>query len=251
MALGAGGFGFQLLGLGMKKYIKGWFHSKIYNLILEIQKNTLAQQHSIELLTLELRKRAISDTAEFIRKNMKTALIFKDRENFWDYVLTKSDRDGICLEFGVHSGTSITYLASRDNRPWFGFDSFEGIKDDWHGTSLAAGGLTLNGKLPTVPKNVSLIKGYFEDSLNDFLSRHSERIAIVHIDSDTYSACNFVLTQISRQMYPGTIIIFDEYFGYHNWECGEYLAFQEFATLNTLKFRYLACTQEQVAIIIL
>jgi hypothetical protein len=47
---------------------------------------------------------------------------------------------------------------------------------------------------------------------------------------------------------PGTIILFDEYFNYPNWEVHEYKAFQEFVTKYGVKYRYLAFARQQVAV---
>jgi hypothetical protein len=46
----------------------------------------------------------------------------------------------------------------------------------------------------------------------------------------------------------GTIILFDEYFNYPNWEVHEYKAFQEFVTKYAVKYRYLAFARQQVAV---
>jgi hypothetical protein len=47
---------------------------------------------------------------------------------------------------------------------------------------------------------------------------------------------------------PGTIIVFDEYFNYPNWEEHEYKAFQEFIGESGLGYRYLGFARQQVAV---
>jgi hypothetical protein len=49
-------------------------------------------------------------------------------------------------------------------------------------------------------------------------------------------------------MVPGTIILFDEYFNYPNWEQHEYKALQEFVKARGIAYRYLAFARQQVAI---
>lgn len=76
---------------------------------------------------------------------------------------------GHILEFGVFRGTSINLLASRlSQRDIVGFDSFRGLPEPWkatEGNMLPQGYFNLNGNPPKVPKNVKLVKGWFEDSL--------------------------------------------------------------------------------------
>ena len=38
---------------------------------------------------------------------------------------------GLCLEFGVATGTTINYIASLTDETIFGFDVFEGLPEDW------------------------------------------------------------------------------------------------------------------------
>ena len=49
-------------------------------------------------------------------------------------------------------------------------------------------------------------------------------------------------------MIPGTVILFDEYFNYPNWEAHEYKAFQEFVAAKAIAYRYLAFARQQVAV---
>ena len=84
----------------------------------------------------------------------------------------------------------------------------------------------LQGQLPKVESNVTLIKGWFNETLPSFLKEHPEPVALVHIDSDIYSSAKYILETIPLQ--DGTIVIFDEFFGYPEWRNGEYKAWNEF-----------------------
>jgi hypothetical protein len=46
----------------------------------------------------------------------------------------------------------------------------------------------------------------------------------------------------------GTVILFDEYFNYPNWERHEFKAFQEFVSERHVKYTYLAFARQQVAV---
>ena len=73
--------------------------------------------------------------------------------------------NGLLIEFGVWKGRSINYFAKRVSETIYGFDSFEGLKEDWSGWGFAKGAFDLGGKLPKVENNVILIKGWFDKTL--------------------------------------------------------------------------------------
>ena len=130
-----------------------------------------------------------------------------------------------------------------------GFDSFEGLEEDWYGFELTKGTFDLGGHLPKVQPNVTLLKGWFEDTLPNFkISLGEERLAILHIDADTYKPTEFVLKELTANIGPGTIIIFDEYFGYPNWRLHEFKAWQEFVLQNNIRYRYIAYSAMQCAV---
>jgi hypothetical protein len=59
-------------------------------------------------------------------------------------------QNGLILEFGVRHGTSIRQLASlTPQNPIYGFDSFEGLPEDWHQESKEV--YSTRGKIPKVP----------------------------------------------------------------------------------------------------
>ena len=69
---------------------------------------------------------------------------------------------------------------------FFGFDSFEGLQEDWKGSGLAKNHFSLRGKLPKVNDNVNLISGWFSSTLPQFLKNFNDQICLIHIDCDTY-----------------------------------------------------------------
>ena len=83
------------------------------------------------------------------------------------------------------------------------------------------------GKMPEVPEHVKLIPGWFDDTLPKWKKNHSEQIKFLHVDSDLYSSCVTILEELNKNIVPGTVILFDELFGYPYWKEGEWKAFQE------------------------
>jgi hypothetical protein len=55
---------------------------------------------------------------------------------------------------------------------------------------------------------------------------------------------------MASRMTTGTVILFDEYFNYANWEQHQFKAFQEFAHEHAVKYTYLAFARQQVAVLI-
>jgi hypothetical protein len=97
---------------------------------------------------------------------------YKDRLSLLRKCLLTAKSDGYALEFGVHKGRSLSYLAQLSpERQWFGFDSFVGLPEDWalsENKTYPSGFFALDA-LPTVPTNVTLVKGMFENSLPRWL----------------------------------------------------------------------------------
>ena len=143
----------------------------------------------------------------------------------------------LILEFGVRHGTSIRQLASLTSKSIYGFDSFEGLPEDWHQESKEV--YSTKGKIPKVPAHVTLIPGWFEETLPLFLEKHEEDVALINIDCDIYSSTKTVLDLLSPRIKKGTIIIFDEYIGNLHWEEDEHKAFMESVSKYQWKYEYL------------
>lgn len=162
----------------------------------------------------------------------------------------RSVPNGLILEFGVYSGRTINHLASLDAGRVFGFDSFEGLPEDWRpDIPKAAFKLDI---LPKVAHNVELVVGWFENTLPGFLAAHSGPVSFLHVDCDLYSSTKTVFHYLRNRIIPGTVIVFDEYFNYVGWRNHEYKAFVEFITETCLSYRYIGAvpTHQQVGVII-
>ena len=131
---------------------------------------------------------------------------------------------GLMLEFGVARGRSIRHWATLfPGHDIYGFDGFEGIYEDWNG--MPAG--TFAQPPPPVPANVHLVVGRFDQTLPDWSARHAGAVSLLHIDCDLYSATRDVFAHLRDRIVPGTIIVFDEYWNYPDWQQHEFRAWQE------------------------
>lgn len=157
-------------------------------------------------------------------------------------------KDGLVLEFGVRFGNTIRQIGSLASQQVYGFDSFEGLPEVWH--HEPKGSYTTRGEIPTVPSNVQLIAGWFEDTLPKFLAKHPGHVRFVNIDCDIYSSTKTVLDQLAPRIVPGSVIVFDEYIGNEHWREDEFKAFQEAVTTYGWKYEYLCFSvfTKQVAV---
>jgi predicted O-methyltransferase YrrM len=193
---------------------------------------------------------AAESSHHFARVAMPTVPTFKGPIGTLEHALSLAPAEGMALEFGVATGRTLTVIAAaRGNNRVFGFDSFQGLPEDWR-TNIPAGTFKTDG-LPEVP-GAELIVGLFEDTLPDFLAAHADPVAFVHLDADLYSSTTTVLKHIGPRLGPGSVIVFDEYFNYPGWEQHEHRAWQEFVGRSAIEFRYAAYTadHEQVVVIV-
>jgi predicted O-methyltransferase YrrM len=196
-----------------------------------------------------LRQRATASAADFVTARMPDALSFYTAREVLGHCLARLQGDGQILEFGVFRGGTIDYMARTcPRREVHGFDTFEGLPAGWSGTGYEAGAFSAQGRLPRVPRNVTLHKGLFDATLPAWLAANDRPISLIHIDSDLYSSAATVLGLLRHRIEPGTIIVFDEYFGYPGWEHGEHRAFVEFIRDTSQSFEYLCHARQQVAV---
>ena len=188
-----------------------------------------------------MRFQALLEAAEYAGKHMAKAFKSHDKHEVLLHTLEHVPKGGLVLEFGVWTGRTINTIAERvgRSRTVHGFDSFEGLPEDWYG-AYKEGTFHTGGKLPKVRSNVVLHKGWFDKTLPDFASSQSEKIAFLHIDCDLYSSTKTIFEFLGDRILPGTVILFDEYFNYPGWREHEYKAFKEFIASNELQYRYLA-----------
>jgi len=206
----------------------------------------LVKPTTIDLLDI----RAQETSAEFVESFGKNAMLFREREEFWKYAINQVSIPGIYAEFGVSWGKSLTRLANfapRDSL-FYGFDSFQGLQEDFTGTNFAVGAFSTGGVLPKVPANVKLVPGWFRDSIPKFLREIDYDFCFLHLDADTYDSTIEVLTLIRKRITSGCIVVFDEYIGVPNWQNNEHKAWSEFTKKHRIKFEFIAFAPQGAAL---
>lgn len=199
-----------------------------------------------------LYERSLEDSADYAEKNMPNALVFFDESKMgmYNYAISQILLDGLIGEFGVYQARVVNYLATKiPDKTIYGFDSFNGLPEDWQGWEMPKGSFTLDGIPPEVESNVELVIGYFDQSLPLWVESHDEPFSLLIIDSDLYSsACTILDTLGTKQIVPGTLILFDEYFGHIGWRNNEFKAWQEFVKKHNIKYEYLAINHLQTLV---
>ena len=199
------------------------------------------------------------DCYKFFENDMKKSANFIKNDEIRKYCISKAikntgNKDNLFLEFGVYKADSINFFSkflSPHGLEIYGFDSFEGLEEDWVSNEYyPAGTFTLNKKTPKVLKNVRIIKGKVQNTLENFLKdKTNKKIIFAHMDMDTYGATKYALNKIKPFLIKGSVILFDNFYNYPNWQQHEYKAFTE--ELNEKKFKYIAFSDSPVAIEIL
>ena len=135
-------------------------------------------------------------------------------------VLHEYEPEGWAAEFGVYTGYSLNIIAAR--MPVIGFDSFEGLPEDWRPGFKA--GKFFRARRPESPDNAMIVPGWFEDTAPTF---PFPELGLVHIDCDLYSSTVTALEAVTPYVGANTILVFDEYHSYPGSEEHEEKAFIE------------------------
>ncbi len=145
------------------------------------------------------------------------------------------DEKVLYLEFGGFNGTSMRSwcaLLRNSASSLHGFDSFEGLPEDWN-LHAPKGAYKASAPHFDDPR-VILHPGWFNETLPGFVAPEHERL-VIHLDADLYSSTKCALDAVASLMQPGTIILFDEFQD----RLHEMRAFTEFLDETGMKFRFL------------
>lgn len=206
------------------------------------------------------KKAEIQKSFDIFKPFFQSAMLFDKPESFRDWVgkyflenFVSNEKEFINLEFGVYKARTTNQFADilgLKNLSLYGFDSFQGLADDWLGAiNSPKGTFDMSGRLPKVRENVFLIPGLIQNTLDPFLQSHEHNIGMVHLDLDTYDSTAFVLGLIRSRLKPGSIIIFDELYGYPGFEMHELKALNEFFHPNSYKFIAFSTTQAAIELL--
>lgn len=194
-----------------------------------------------------VRELAYQTTAEFVIDTCPKAIACRSPKKLMELALRKVTLDGKYLEFGVWKGESLRFIAkSAPNRQIYGFDSFEGLPESWVHNDV--GTFSVGGKLPKVPGNVTLHKGWFEETLPPWSAQNQDNVALLHIDCDLNSATQTIFENLGKFIVSGTVIVFDDYFNFPHWERDGHEVFSNFLKKTGHKVNYLGYGFKELAV---
>lgn len=193
-------------------------------------------------------RHAVTTTEAFVREYLPTVRTFPSPGQTLQHALSLVPETGMACEFGVFSGGTLKAIAAAlPGRDVYGFDSFQGLPEDWR-ANIPAGAFRA-AEVPEID-GATIVEGWFDETLPGFLARHPGPVAFLHLDADLYSSTKTVLDLIGDRLEPGSIVVFDEYFNYPGWERHEHRAWREFVERKHVNFEYLCYTSnnEQLAV---
>ena len=157
----------------------------------------------------------------------------------------KSD-DYLFMELGVFTGNTFSMIRSSlaESIKLYGFDTFTGLPEDWmidDTNILYTKGTFAIDYVPNNSHNSEFIVGRVEDTLNDFLLQHNQKISLIHFDMDLYNPIFFALNKIQNQIINGSILVFDDFYNMPGWMNHSFKALLDFINTNNIKFEPL-CT---------
>jgi hypothetical protein len=187
-------------------------------------------------------------------KGFPSAHEFGSREELYRYVsetVVDGNKKAIdYLEFGVYEGASIDLWSALNQNAgsrFFGFDSFEGLPEDWH-SGKRKGAFSTGGKSPeSADPRVRFVTGWFQQSLRGFMASYSPQSPLViHLDCDLYSSTLYCLTTLDPVIAQGTLIVLDDFFD----ALHVYRALTDYCSAYVRQYEILARTHQlgQVAI---
>lgn len=157
------------------------------------------------------------------------------------------------LEFGVYRGDAIRFWSELNRHPdsrFFGFDTFEGLPEEWQffTGAIPAGTWETGGKPPELgDARVTFIKGIFQETLPGFLKGYTPaHRLVINCDADLYTSTLYLLVTLNHLLVRGTTVIFDEFSTVH-----EFRAFRDFTSAFRRRYRLLASSDrfcERVAV---
>jgi hypothetical protein len=194
----------------------------------------------------------LSQFAGWKKQAARTALLsgYTDRFRLYTDIIKTEQLDLFSyLEFGVSKGKSMQWWCrenTNDSSHFYGFDTFEGIPENW-GTK-AKGSYSNHGNIPVVnDPRCTFIKGLFQESLFSFLKEHElKNRLVIHLDADLYSSTLFCLFAMLPYLKPGDILIFDEF----DITTHEFRAFRDFTAACPMKYTCIgeACNYNKVVL---
>ena len=128
---------------------------------------------------------------------------------------------GDYIEFGIYKGKSLYHsiksakkIGIKDDRIFWGLDSFEGFPVENHNFYKSNNFKTSYKKVSKQFKNykdINIVKGFFEDSLQTSNLQKLKTLSFVFIDCDIYESTIDIFDYLKTRMANGGFIMIDDF----------------------------------------
>ena len=165
------------------------------------------------------------------------------------------NKDGLWLEFGVSYGGTLDLISEYTDSTVYGFDTFNGIDKigNWNkfysvindkGVPIKVVQLDKymykkTGIIKTFNKNVEFIKGYFDETLSNFLLNKNTRISFIHIDCTFFTSTNTILNECIKYFNDEIIIVFNGFINFPDYKECEILAFFDLIKKYNINYEFI------------
>ena len=185
------------------------------------------------------RVQALADGHRWLLEQPGTPRWFGSGTALLKWAARTAPEGGITVECGVYHGLSASLLAGWSDGEIHGFDSFEGLPEDWK-PGEPAGSYSTGGRRPELADRVSLHAGWFDETLPNFAAVLNEPIRLLHVDCDIYSSTVTVLNYLGPHLVPGSLLVFDDFLGYPGYAEHEFRAAQKYFSSGAMAVRLVA-----------
>ena len=152
----------------------------------------------------------MSDREKMISLALRFARIHKIEGNYYEFSLGEGYTFGNAIAISKHLGMDIGFNA---------FDSFHGIpettgidiSDQFKKGDYAFSKETFLKNIPKT-KRLTIVEGWYKDTLTEELKNKMNPAAVVWIDCDLYESTIQVLNWITHKLVEGSILIFDDWY---------------------------------------
>jgi hypothetical protein len=213
---------------------------------------------TVEAVQHHAQQEAFKEWREYHARQTPMAVYYDSKEQHLS-AIARQAQPGTISQFGVDGGATLRLLSSQfgKRRVW-GFDAWHkkgpGLPETWTGNIDHSRHFTWTREeykrlRASMPKNVRLKVGLFEhDKVQHTMG--DAPASVIHIDADTYSPAKLVLEAMSRNIVPGTRIVFDEYANYPGWRHHEHKAWHEFCVDHKVKYEYTGIAHMDVSVLV-
>lgn len=228
----------------MKKFLRKCFRILNYIIPSEFRQHTQLEKKLSEIV--------IEETIENFKQKFEKAFLSTDKFGIREFAIQQAlSQDLSCeffyLEFGTFEGRGANFFA-KFVKKFYTFDSFTETMNNYEQGHTTTNQSFKLKKIPKLKKNVVIVKGFVQDTVDAFLNQNNPKINFVHFDLADYPSTLFVLKKIKPFLKKNSILIFNNFYNYVGWKNGEYKALNQ--VLANDEYRYIGfCLRNRICVV--